>query len=131
MFRFSMMLLWGLFFSDIAFGDRDAWGYMPRQEQYQLQQQQEQLQRQQQEQQPQYRRRDDYDRDNRYSYGQRYPDYQGYQGYQGYQRPMPSPPMGYRAPAEYYGLPPVRGFVYPQQPNRPMPGSQPRRGGRW
>lgn len=70
--------------------------------------------------------RNNYNRDYRENYDP------GYREYQGYQRRMPSPPMGYRAPADYYGLPPVRGFVYPQQPlPQQAPRFQRQYGSRW
>ncbi|WP_445367584.1 hypothetical protein ACH5Y9_21830 [Methylomonas sp. BW4-1] len=82
----------------------------------------------------QYNRRDDYsndyeqDRDRDFQNYQRNQGFQGYRG--GYRGYVPQPPTGYQAPADYYGLPPVRGFVYPPQPQQ-MPGFENHQRGRW
>ncbi len=125
MVRHSMVLAFGLFLSGTAFGDQDDWSYIPRQ-------QPQQRQYQQQPEQWQYNRQDDYRND--YNQGRDYQGNQGYQGYQGYQGGyrgyIPQPPTGYQAPAEYYGLPPVRGFVYPQQQQQ-IPRFENHHRGRW
>lgn len=112
------ILVLSLFLSGSAFGDQNDRGYMPRQ------QQQRQYEQQQPAQQQQFQRRDDYRDDYNQSEGNQ--GYQGYQGYQGgYRGYNQQPPTGYQAPADYYGLPPVRGFVYPQQQQQ-QPQQKPR-----
>lgn len=51
-------------------------------------------------------------------------------GYNPYYRAYTPPPVVgyYQAPAEYYGLPPVRGFVYQQQIQTPRCDRNNRRG---
>jgi hypothetical protein len=120
-----MILVFGWFLSGLAFGDQDDWVYTPRQQSQQRQYQQQPEQRQ-------YNRRDDHGND--YNQDRDYQGNQGYQGYQGYQGGyrgyIPQPPTGYQAPADYYGLPPVRGFVYPPQPQQ-MPRFENHHRGRW
>lgn len=134
MVRHLMILVFGWFLSGTAFGDQGDWVYIPRQQPQQRQYQQQPEQRQ-------YNRRDDYrndynqDRDYQdYQSNQGNQGYQGYQGYRGYQGGyrgyIHQPPTGYQAPADYYGLPPVRGFVYPPQPQQ-MPRFENHHRGRW
>ncbi|CAD6881493.1 hypothetical protein [Methylomonas albis] len=116
MVRHALVLTFGLFLSDTAFGDQDDWVYIPRQQSQQRQYQQQPEQRQ-------FYGRDDYRND--YNQDHDYQNYQGNQNYNGYHGGYrgynPQPPTGYQAPADYYGLPPVRGFVYPQQQPQQIP----------
>ncbi|MGZ0077660.1 hypothetical protein [Methylomonas sp. YC3] len=134
MVKQAIILVFGWLLSGTAFGDQDDWVYTPRQQPQQRQYRQQPEQRQ-------YNRRDDYsndyeqdrdrDRDRDFQDYQRNQGNQGFQGYRGgYRGYVPQPPTGYQAPADYYGLPPVRGFVYPPQPQQ-MPGFENHQRGRW